>query len=151
MKTVYDEVFGDMIYDYSWEKTEDFSAFGKEHEVGVVAEAYGGDKIVDVQRDSYKTYKKNFSKYITKVPDVLLKYYVDNYDIISSNIEIPEKINIKNINRELVVKLIKVRTVYFDRKGRFGWLCDCAWDSEHGVCIVLSEDPPIVTEQDYML
>lgn len=151
-KVIRDDVFGDMRYDHAWEKTEEITAFGKTYDVKVVAEAYSEDIITDVQRAAYETYKHNIQTYLISVPDVLLKYYIDNYESISSNIDIPERINHKNINKELIVKLIKIRTIYFDRKGRFGWLCDCAWDNEHGICVVLTDKAKIiVSEQDYLL
>jgi hypothetical protein len=145
-----DPIFGEMVYDYSWEKKEECSIFGREIELGVVAKAYRGQEILNVQRDAYVKYKENITNYMMRVPEVLLQYYLDNYEQIASTIEIPDKINKENINKELIVKLIRVNTLYIDRKGRYGWLCDCAWDNEHGICILLSNGISIV-EQDYLL
>ena len=151
MCKINDLVFGVMEYDHSWVKSDDISVFGKNLEIRIVAEAYNNQDIIDEQRDSYKRYLEEFPKYILKTPEVLLKYYLENYDHISSTVNIPDKINKDNINKELITKLIKIKTVYFDRKGQFGWLCDCAWDSEHGICILLSSDEICVKEQDYLL
>lgn len=151
MNKVEDKVFGMMEYVYSWESTEEISVFGKDYDIRVVAEAYSGQEILDVQRDAYKKYKENFPKYVMQIPEILLDYYKSNYDTISERVEIPEKISVRNINKELIVKLIKIRTIYFDRKGAFGWLCDCAWDNEHGISIILSDEKPFVAEQDYLL
>lgn len=151
MSKIEDLVFGTMEYDYSWVKTENVSMFGKDYEIRIVAEAYTNQDIIDVQRDSYLKYKKEYLEYVKKVPEVILKYYLDNYEIIASAVNIPERINKKNINRELIVKLIKIKTLYIDRKGNYGWLCDCAWDNEHGICILLSDDEICIKEQDYLL
>ncbi len=149
--TVLDPVFGEMEYDHSWCKTEEKTVFGKNLEIRIVVEAYAGQEILEVQQKAYSLYKQEYLNYIKEIPSVLLKYYLDNYELISENINIPEKINKNNINKELIAKLIRLKTVYFDRKGQFGWLCDCAWDPEHGICILLSDDVIRVEEQDYLL
>lgn len=151
MDKIKDPIFGEMVYDYSWEKEEEFLAFGRDVNLRVVAKAYSGQDIRDVQREAYITYKSNLSKYIMNVPGVLLDYYLRNYEFISSCVSIPDKISKDNINKELISKLIRIKTLYIDRKGQFGWLCDCAWDSEHGLCILLSGDSICIKEQDYLL
>lgn len=151
MDKIVDFVFGEMEYDHSWVKKENVSLFGKNYDIRIVAEAYTGQDILDIQRKSYERYKEEYPEYLTKIPDVLLNYYIENYERISEEVEIPEKINLKNINKEIIVKLIRVKTVYFDREGQYGWLCDCAWDAEHGISIILSEEEPFVAEQDYLL
>lgn len=151
MNSIIDSAFGEMEYDHSWVKKESVTLFGKNYEIRIVAEAYTGQEILDVQRQSYERYKSEYPDYIAKIPDVLLNYYISNYESISSEVDIPEQINRGNINRDLIVKLIRVKTVYFDRNGQYGWLCDCAWDSEHGISIILSSEEIFVAEQDYLL
>jgi len=149
--TVNDKIFGVMQYDAGWEKADTLAVFGKTFPVRVVAAAYTGESILDIQRDAYAKYLNNLALYADTIPDIVLRYYLDNYDDISSYMKIPEKINRANVNATTVVKLIKIRTVYFDRKGNFGWLCDCAWDVEHGIAIVLSNEKPFITDQDYLI
>lgn len=151
MNIINDNVFGEMRYEYSWEKDEKLTAFGSEKTIKIVAEAYTGQGILDIQRDNYKKYKEQLNCVLPKIPGILLKYYQDNYDIIASYIDIPEKINKENINEQLIVKLVRIKTLYFARNGRYGWLCDCAWDEENGISIVLSDKEPIVKEQDYLI
>lgn len=149
--TVNDAVFGVMRYDAGWEKHDTLTVFGKTFPVCVTAAAYTGQDIMDIQRQAYGKYLTGLPSYVAAVPAILLRYYLDNYDDISSYMEIPEKINRQNITAAAVVKLIKIRTVYFDRKGNYGWLCDCAWDTEHGIAIVLSASEPFITDQDYLI
>ncbi len=151
MNKINDPVFGGMEYDHSWVKREEMSAFGRTVKMRIVAEAYTGQDILDVQRDSYKKYLADCANYIKETPDVLLKYYLDHYDAIASEANIPEQINRDNVNREIITRLIRIKTLYFDREGQFGWLCDCAWDEEHGICILLSQDKVCIKEQDYLL
>lgn len=151
MMTRNDIVFGQMEYANSWVKTEMQFFFGRELLVRIVARAFADEEISEEQRLAYKRYLDNQNEYIRNTPSVLLAYYLDNYDYIESTVEIPDVINRENINEELIVKLIKVRTIYFDREGQYGWLCDCAWDEEHGICILLSDPIISIQEQDYLL
>ena len=150
-QTVTDKIFGIMRYDACWEKDDTLCVFGKTFPIRVAVAAYTGDDILDIQREAYVKYRDNLSAYDAAVPDILLRYYLDNYDYIASYMKIPEKISRQNITPKLVTKLIKIKTAYFDRKGNFGWLCDCAWDIEHGIAIVLSQSEPFVTDQDYLI
>lgn len=151
MNSIIDPAFGEMEYNHSWVKKESISLFGKSYEIRIAAEAYKGQEILDVQRQSYERYQSEYPEYIAEIPDVLLDYYISNYDSIASVVDIPKQINRENITRDLIVKLIRVKTVYFDRNGQYGWLCDCAWDDEHGISIILSTEEIFVAEQDYLL
>lgn len=117
MNAINDIVFGAMTYIHSWERTDKQIFFGRELDVRTVAEAYEGQGILDVQRNAYKKYLENVDQYIRNTPKVLLKFYLDNYDVISETVTIPDKINKENINEELIVRLIRVKSIYFDRKG----------------------------------
>lgn len=151
MKKINDSVFGEMTYDHSWCKEIESCVFDRNIELRVVAEAYKGQEILECQREAFKKYSSDYAKLIVQIPSALLEYYLDNYDSIASTLNIPDRINKDNINKELITKLIKVRTVYFDRKGNYGWLCDCAWDTEHGICVLLSGERVKVVEHDYLL
>lgn len=151
MNTIVDNVFGEMIYDHSWERKETLDFFGKELNIKIVAEAYSGQDILEIQKESYKRYLADLSEYTNRIPDILYEYYISNYDEISSEIDIPEQINKENITKEKIVKLVRVTALYFSRDGKYGYLCDCAWDEENGICIVLSGDKPEIKDQDYLI
>lgn len=151
MKIVNDSVFGEMIFNHSWEKKDILCIFNKEFNIRIVAEAYDGENIIDVQRDAYKCYLSNFDGLKKSIPEALLNYYVGNYEVISEGMSIPEQINKENISAELIVRLVRVTSLYFSRDGKYGYLCDCAWDEEHGICIVLSGEAPEIKEQDYLI
>ena len=144
-----DSVFGEMIYDHGWEKDETIIVSGKEQPIKVVVAAYEGQGILDIQREQYLNYQEGNS--IEKIPGVLLRYYIDNYDSIAENMVIPDRIKKDNIDELFIMNLIRINAVYFARNGRYGFLCDCAWDEEHGLCIVLSDGEPRIEEQDYLI
>ena len=151
MKIISDKVFGELYYNGAWEKEENLdSRFGAQ-KIKVVIEAHESQEILDIQREKYLSYQQQKDKFIRKIPKVLLNYYLNTYDDISSVIDIPEQINKENINERLIIKLIRINDIYFARNGCYGWLCDCAWDEEHGLCILLSESEPCIKDQDYLI
>lgn len=151
MDSINDEVFGEMTYDYSWEKYEVRNIFEEQISVRIVARAYEGQEILDIQRESYMKYVNNEEVYMKKIPQILLAYYIDVYDDIIEFCDMPEKYEIKNINSDSVLDLIAVNTIFFDREGNFGYLCDCGWDDENGIAIILSEDEPRIGEEDELV
>ena len=146
-----DRVFGEMIYDNGWKKEAALSLFGRSGKVNIMAAAYTGEQITDAQRQSYLRYQELTDEYISKIPDKLLEYYLRNYDFIKDSIDIPDKYDREHITKDLIVKLIKVRTVYFAYDGPFAWLCDCAWAPDDGIAILLSESEPKIIEQDEII
>ena len=103
MKIIHDIVFGNLQYNHSWEKEEDLYFRNEKKQIMVVIEAYTDQEILDIQRQQYLVYQQKKNEYINKIPKVLLKYYLDNYDLIAAEMEIPEVINKENINEQLIV------------------------------------------------
>ena len=103
MKIIHDIVFGNLQYNHSWEKEEDLYFRNEKNQIMVVVEAYTDQEILDIQRQQYLVYQQKKNEYINKIPKVLLKYYLDNYDLIAAEMEIPEVINKENINEQLIV------------------------------------------------
>ena len=103
MKIIHDIVFGNLQYNHSWEKEEDLYFGNEKKQIMVVIEAYTDQEILDIQRQQYLVYQQKKNEYINKIPKVLLKYYLDNYDLIAAEMEIPEVINKENINEQLIV------------------------------------------------
>lgn len=152
MNMINDPVFGELRIDkfnmpY---RREEFSLFGRKYMVELSLDAYidnGG--ISDVQRKAYKEYIETKNEKEMLLPDILLKYCKENYDEFPEYTDIPKEINDGNINQQNVTRLIKVTHICFGMNGKYGFLCDCAWDLE-GISIVLSGDKPFVTDQNYL-
>ncbi len=151
METVNDSVFGEMHYDYAWEKYVKRHMLRRKSEIRVVAVADEGEEILDVQREAYKKYISNEERYIEEIPQALLDYYLDEYDNLLEFCDIPRRLNKKHVNTNTILEMIRVNTLIFDREGNYGYLCDCGWDSENGLAIILSEDEIRIGEQDELI
>ena len=151
MQTIVDKIFGQLYYASSWEKKEILYFGNTKRQITVVVEAYPNQEITDVQRHQYLEYQQKKEEFVNILPNLLLEYYLDNYDDISSYMEIPEQINKENINEQLMLQLVRINDLYIARDERYGWLCDCAWDEEHGLCVLLSDKEPHVVEQDVLI
>ena len=84
------------------------------------------------------------------ISNILVSYYKDHYEDIEEWNDIPVKYNKQNITMDSVMELLNFKQLYFDEEGRYGWLCDCLWDSS-GLAIILSGDEIEVTVQDELI
>ena len=62
MEKINDIVFGEMIYKYSWMKKDKFIFLGKEYEINIIAQAYKGNEILEVQRNNFIQYQEFLNK-----------------------------------------------------------------------------------------
>lgn len=131
-----DEVFGDMVYDRSWQKwvKRDYNGLKGEW-FPVVAKAYSDEKITAEQRTNYLKYIENEESFFDEIPNALMTYYLNFYDEIEDSWqEIPMKYHKDNINKDSLMELITFHKLFFNSDGkRYGWLCGCAWDSVYGL------------------
>ena len=84
------------------------------------------------------------------IPNAMITYYLQNYEDIEEWNNIPQKYNKQNITMYSVMELITFKDLYFDTDGRYGWLCDCPWDSS-GLVIILSGEEIEITVQDELI
>ena len=134
-----DPIFGEMIYNEVWEKSEKKLLYGKEKLVTIAACDYA-DGITDVHRACYKKYQENEAKYLEEIPRVLLEYYLANFDEIKEYWQVPRAYAKKNITQENIMELIDFDCLYFMYDGTFAWLCECAWDEEDaGLAVVMGD------------
>lgn len=139
----------EFTYTDGWEKEELFNYNGKELKVRLFFESYNEEDINDKQKEAYLKYTSNYNEDL--IAKSLLEYYLNNYDYIKAHNDIPTIALKENIDENVVKKLIKIRTIYFAQDGTYGLLCDCGWDIEHGIAIILSSDKPLITDQDELI
>ena len=157
MDVIHDDVFGDMEYDYGYRRVEKMElpcnvvpgcvkdSNRLKYIFDVVADAFKGQPITNEQKSAWLEFvemvTQNREHLSVKIPEAVLDYYLNHVVETES----------KEVTVKDVMAQVKIKTLYFDRKGKYGFLCDCKWDEEHGICIVLSEDTPFVAEQDYLI
>ncbi|MCQ2231835.1 MAG: hypothetical protein MJZ30_08320 [Paludibacteraceae bacterium] len=138
-----DEVFGDMVYDFGWNKSIKKDINGEKGVwIDVTAAAYPGESITQEQRKCYSEYLAREEDFLTELPNALMTYYLENYEQIDEWWGgVPTEYNRHNITKESLMELIEIHKIYFNRDGeRYGWLCGCEWDDVHGLGITLSGD-----------
>lgn len=146
-----DDVFGEMVYDYGWQKSVKMDLYGvKGKWIDVVASADPGEGINDNQRKAYQEYLEKEEDFMDEMRHAMITYYLENYEDIEEWNNVPEKYNRQNINMDAVMELLQFKTLYFDEEDRYGWLCDCPWDKS-GLAIILSGEEIEVTGQDELI
>lgn len=146
-----DKILGELIYDHGFEKIEELQFFSKKYNIRVALQSYD-ETITNEQRDAYIEFKENYDTVIEKLPNILLEYYLKIYDsFISEIVDLPEKIDKEHINEETVVKLVIPKTLYITKKGKYGLLCNCYWDQEHGIAILFEHNSLSIIEQDELI
>ncbi len=144
MKKNNDLVFGQLEYQNDeWVKTVDISLFGRQKQMDIRVKDDNKEGILDAQRDAYLTYEKNVSNYKKTVPLTLLEYFLDHFEEIDKVVELSEDAQKDTIKAERIFRMFMIMSLYFDRKGNFGWICRFSWE-DNGLAILLSEDTPRV-------
>lgn len=153
MDRIHDDVFGDMVYDYGYRCVNKLripcqaipgSVKGPHDlkiEIDLVLDAQKGQPITEAQKGAYLSLIDMDWNYLkVKVPEAVVDYYLNK--VLEDNT--------KEVTQQDVMCQIKAKTLYIDRKGQYGFLCDCKWDEEHGICILVSDEEIRVEEQDYL-
>lgn len=119
----------DLIFDYGWRKSINITFQGQKQNIELVFSAYKGQEILDIQKSVYAKFNANQFEYDQKVSSLIAEY-VAKYAISNSK--------------------ISPRTLLVNRDGTLALLCDCSWDKENGIAIVL-EPQAYITEQDDLI
>jgi len=127
MSNVIDSTFGEMEYKHGWVKEQRMMLWGTVRDIKIKATAYTGQKILQAQRDSYKSFIENIAAISARSLELVADYLKKNYE---------------KGDYESVKKLVRPRGVLFKRDGSYGILCDFALDESHGlvICIVPKEE-----------
>ncbi|SUT92552.1 DUF6985 domain-containing protein [Actinobacillus lignieresii] len=119
----------DLIFNYGWRKPINILFNNKQIEIELVFEAYKGENVNEKQKSAYQQFIDHQDKYSQTVKK-LLADYKNKYQIVDASIDI--------------------KTLLINQNGSFGLLCDCAWDIENGIAIVLSPEEKIVIQDEFL-
>ncbi len=134
-----DPVFGEMVFNEDvWERNEQICVCGKELTVEISTDDCDG-KISEIERNSYENYKMYEREYFNEIPSALLSYYLANYVNVKEMWRIPRQYNKNNINKDNIMDLIDFKELYIDEDGQCAWLCECPWEEDDGIAILLSD------------
>lgn len=132
MSSINDEVLGTLVFDRGWTKEENFKLWGYDLKLKIVFSAYENESINDDQRKGYINFKENLldissrslrktEEYIQKIENEVIPYI--DFD------RIPDDIS----------RIVKPSSIMILESGNIGVLCDCSWDMDHGIAILISD------------
>lgn len=126
---IIDKVFGEMEYKHRWYKIEKINFWSNDYEVRIVARAYSGEQIEDIQREQYLKFKENIVDISEASKNKVIEYINNNLDEIKYYWEEASYISEDGILDGIAIP----KTVMFEQSGEVIILCDCVWDEEHGI------------------
>lgn len=72
---MFDEVFGEVVFDYGYVAKKEITFFGNTQEVEIHIGGEEGEEIAQAQRDAYEALMKNWEEMQHKVAAAILEYY----------------------------------------------------------------------------
>lgn len=128
MKILETEI-GTLEFNYGWTKPISIDIDFQSFEINLVFEAFDGELVSDQQLNNYKLFKQEQSKYEGSVLRLINEYI---------------------LKESIQDKKFTPTSLVFKRDSSFGLLCDCDWDIDQGVVVILSPNE-MVKNQDYFL
>lgn len=128
MKTLETEV-GVFEFNYGWVKLINLNINEITYEIPLVFEAFEGENISEAQLKSYKLFMHEQSRYEQNILDLMSEY------VLNESIQNPE---------------FTPTSLLFKRDGIIGLICDCNWDIDQGIVIILYPNK-VIKNQDLFL
>ncbi|MCT8088771.1 hypothetical protein ACDX34_16555 [Acinetobacter bereziniae] len=128
MKTLETEV-GVFEFNYGWVKLINLNINEITYEIPLVFEAFEGENISEAQLKSYKLFMHEQSRYEQNILDLMSEY------VLNESIQNPE---------------FTPTSLLFKRDGSIGLICDCNWDIDQGIVIILYPNK-VIKNQDLFL
>ncbi len=138
------EVFGKLVFDYTWSKEEQFLFFGKEENVVLLVAGDEDGEFEDGQYDAYKTLKTKWSDIQESLLEAIMEYYKNKreelgYDV-EQNEKYPEMLTVDDLLEHITFVGVKVPYAELYGGRSIGLSFDCTWDEENGVGVRLSDE-----------
>ena len=114
--------------------------WGREFELKVIYDCYGGEEVLPIQKDVYEAFVKD-SGVICNSKEAVEKYCLE---------ENREEIGTDQIDN--IFKYVIPQSIFVKRDGRIALLCKYKYDMEHGIAVVFKDGKFIeVGSQDIIL
>ena len=118
-----------LSFKYGWRKPIKFKLNGQDFVIDCVFSAFQGEQVTNKQERSYKLFDNNHSDFELKVLELLNDYTKTN--------------NISN-------SVVQPTALQFNRDGEFALLCNCSWDEEHGIAVILHPQQKVTMQDDFL-
>lgn len=138
-----DCAFGEMTYRHNWYKQDNMTWGDEKISLRVVAQAYKGQDILDVQREGYISFRNKREALVSSIIKAVVSYY--------NNLAVDDDLEPKEATSDTIVKLVTPKSILFSREGETIILCDCTWDEEEGIAASVRDENVIITSQDEVL
>lgn len=135
MKSVIDPVFGEMIFDEIWEKTEKLVIWSQTFLIKILAADIDELGITQLQRDAYSLNKCNFSSLIDVNSGILQNYCDEWFGETANKVE----------------NLLIPSYILFKPNGTWGIVFDSSKDPENGVVLCFKDTEVYVCDEDDFL
>ncbi|HHE3604222.1 TPA: hypothetical protein ACPDW5_000054 [Pasteurella multocida] len=119
----------DLVFDYGWRKPIIIEFYGVDIEIELVFDAYKNEGINSKQEESYNLFLSNKENYEKKIIS-LLNEYIENNKIENAEVQ--------------------AKTILFNYDGSFGLLCNCSWDIENGIAVILYPESKVVIQDNFL-
>ncbi|MGX2949173.1 DUF6985 domain-containing protein [Frederiksenia canicola] len=118
-----------LTFDYGWRKPIVIHFNNEETQIELAFDAYEGEDVNNKQESAYNEFLSNQAEYEIKIKS-LLKDYIER-----NGIRQP---------------YVQAKTLMFNQDGSFGLLCNCSWDIENGIVIILSPYEKITIQDEFI-
>ncbi len=136
-----------MKKNYTFGKETTIKLWNAQYKLDIIANAYDGQEILESQIERLKYFGENQESISATSLNKLKEYYNKKYAEISAY-----KTDLKkDISEKELINLIKPKAIIFTRYERFGIICDCAWDDEHGIAIMCKGNDIWIGYEDEVL
>ena len=135
-----DSIFGEMTYDYQWEKEDDVILWEKTFHVQIIVQSEDDNApdISDIQRDAYCFFKKNIAQLENMGCETLLDY-------------INNVLEISDCRENNFLENNTPTAIFFSVTGEWGILFESEYDSEDGIALMYSDEQWVAGPQEILI
>ena len=140
MKTINDDVFGQLTYDFQWERPEVVTVFGRPYKLllTIESESDNDESVSKVQQDAYK----NFSPQHTALEHEMLQSLIQYCQ---------SELGVSHCDESGFAAHNTPTSIFFPLSGGWAIMFDSDYDEESGLAVVVRGDQIEVGSQDIIL